>query len=231
MVIYTAHAGGEKLEKVKELGLGILASIGRGMKGYKDVYRVALDNGAFSFWSRGFPFLSSVFRKHIIDAHKAGIKVEWIVAPDMVGKGQESLELSMAWATSELKGARLALAVQDGITLQDINSYVLNHFTTIFVGGTADWKWKTAKDWVNFSHNNGKHCHIGRCGTLKYLEDAYKMGADSVDSSSFARNDSWHIIEEFMKDKTKPNKVPPPRSYADRLIPKPRIVPLPRGKK
>lgn len=198
MMIYTAHAGGEKLEMVQKLGIGILASPGRTCKGYKQAkIKTAIDNGAFSSWMRGFPFMADVFRDHLKDAFKNGINAEFIVCPDIVAGGLASLDFSMRWAIGELLGARLALAVQDGMKPDNIDSYMLRHFTYIFVGGTVEWKWKTVEQWVKFAHDNDKKIHVGRVGTLDKLLYCESLGVDSVDSSSFARNDNWDVIKAF----------------------------------
>jgi hypothetical protein len=200
MKIYTAHAGGEKLDQVVKHGLGILASPGRTCKGYKQTgIKTAIDNGAFSSWMRGFPFMADVFRDHLKDAFKNGINAEFIVCPDIVAGGIASLDFSMHWATGELFGARLALAVQDGMEPCHIDQYMLKHFTYIFVGGSVDWKWKTVEQWVEFAHSNDKKIHVGRVGTLDKLLYCESLGVDSVDSSNFARNDSWDVIKEFVR--------------------------------
>lgn len=144
--------------------------------------------------------MPQVFEDTLSECYRVGLSLDFIVTPDIVAGGEMSLGVSTEWAAGRLQGCKnLALAVQDGISPHDINSYYRLMFSTIFVGGTEDWKWKTAKRWVDFAHEFDMKCHIGRCGTLKNLEAAKRMGADSVDSTSFARNDSWHIIEEFLK--------------------------------
>ena len=158
---------------------------------------MAIDNGAFSSWMRGFPFMADIFRAHLADAFKNGINAEFIVCPDIVAGGKASLDFSMGWATGELLGARLALAVQDGIIPAHIDKCMLKHFGYIFVGGTVERKWRTVEQWVEFAHSNNKKCHVGRVGTLDKLKYCESIGVDSVDSSSFARNDSWDVIDEF----------------------------------
>lgn len=205
MQIYTAHTNGERAKRVKELGLGFMLHSCPDKMPSKDAAAVpcALDNGAFTCWLRGYPFQSDVFLMAISKAYAARIDLDFIVCPDIVTGGKRSLDFSMRWATNQLETAqRLALAVQDGMVPKDINrEYHLPRFTHIFVGGSVEWKWATAKEWVDFAHENGKKCHIGRCGTLQNLQAAKRYGADSVDSSSFARNESWGIIEEFAAPK------------------------------
>ncbi|MBV60946.1 MAG: hypothetical protein CMH65_06555 [Nevskiales bacterium] len=170
-----------------------------GWKPKKEYKRVpcALDNGAFQCWRRGFPFMADVFRETLAESYRVGLTLDFIVCPDIVSGGKDSLSYSMKWANGELETAKnLALAVQDGMTVQDVRPY-LHRFAWLFVGGTLDWKWQTAKQWIDLAHSRGLKCHIGRVGTLPHLKQAQRLGADSVDSTSFARNDSWHIIEEF----------------------------------
>jgi hypothetical protein len=203
VIIFTSNTDGKGLEKVKSLGMGIMiASSGswNGQnKGWKEV-PCALDNGAFQCWRRGFPFMADVFREAIDKSYATGLSLEFIVAPDIVAGGKASLEFSMEWAHGELKTApRLALAVQDGMTPKDIiYSDAQHRFSHIFVGGTLEWKWNTAQEWVAFAHDHGMKAHIGRCGQLHHLRRAQEIGADSVDSASIVRNQSWHIVEEFL---------------------------------
>ena len=167
-------------------------------KGYRE-FPCALDNGAFGCWRRGFPFMSDNFRKQISAAHKSGVTLDFITCPDIVAGGERSLQFSMDWATGELRSApRLALVVQDGMGEHMVSyQHPEQWFSHIFVGGTKAWKWRTAEAWVKYAHGKGMKCHIGQCGRLEYLREAKRIGADSVDSTSFAVNDSWHIVEEF----------------------------------
>lgn len=201
MFIYTGNADGESLEKVKSMGLGIMVASSatwEPRKGYAQV-PCALDNGAFQCWRRGFPFMADVFRRSLAKAYEVGLSLDFVVCPDLVARGKDSLDFSMEWATGELRSApRLALAVQDGMTPNDVMpGYHLRYFSHLFVGGTVPWKWKTAQAWIDHAHAHGKKCHIGQVGTLERLRAAERMGADSVDSTSIVRNGSWDIVETF----------------------------------
>ena len=202
MQIYTASCGGEKLKNAISRNVGILLTTGSSAGGYKKAgAKVAIDNGAFTAWQRGFPFPAVEFREHLRGCFKNGINADFIVCPDIVTAGKISLSFSMKWAAGELLGGRLALAVQDGVKPSDIDSYMLNHFTYIFVGGSQEWKWQTLEMWVEFAHKNNKKVHVGGVGTLNKLKHCESIGVDSVDSSSFARNDAWDIIDAFNGNK------------------------------
>ena len=201
MMVYTGNADGSSLDKVEELNLGIMVASSATWEPRKNYSRVpcALDNGAFQCWRRGFPFMADVFRKTLSKAYHVGLKLDFVVCPDLVAMGLKSLDFSMRWAHGELESApRLALAVQDGMTPDDVTpGYHMKPFTHIFIGGTVNWKWQTAQEWIDHAHKHGLKCHIGQCGTLDRIAAAERMGADSVDSTSIVRNQSWHIIDEW----------------------------------
>ena len=166
-------------------------------KNFKEV-PCALDNGAFNCYRKGYPFQSDLFLENIKHCYSLGIKLDFITVPDIFcGGGLKSFEFSLKWSENELFSApNLALVVQDGLEIKQIR-YDIDNFSHIFIGGSVEWKWKTAKGWVDFAHDNGMKCHIGQVGKLEYLELANELGADSVDSTSWVRNKSWHIIEQF----------------------------------
>ncbi|MEN6336610.1 MAG: hypothetical protein ABFE01_20340 [Phycisphaerales bacterium] len=139
-------------------------------------------------------FLGTLRKCYVLD-----LSLDFIVCPDIVARGCDSLRFSLRYASESLSTApRLALAVQDGMMENAVRSAVLDGtFTHLFVGGTVEWKWETAAMWVKVAHDHGMKCHIGRCGTLRALDRAAAMEADSVDSASFVRNDSWHIVRQF----------------------------------
>jgi len=143
--------------------------------------------------------MEDVFMSSISEAYSVGLKLDFIACPDIVAGGVESLEFSMEWAEGRLRTARnLALVVQDGMTTRDVSRFLpLPQFSHIFIGGTKEWKWPVAGEWCDFAHKNRKKAHIGQCGRLEYLRAAKRVGADSVDSTSFVRNQSWEIIDEF----------------------------------
>jgi len=201
MIIYTGNADGDSLDKVEEMGLGIMVASSATWEPRKGYSRVpcALDNGAFQCWRRGFPFMADVFRRTLSEAYRVGLSLDFIVCPDMVARGKTSLDFSMSWAKGELVSTpRLALAVQDGMEPQNLaDRNAPRYFSHVFIGGTVEWKWQTAQQWIDWAHAHDMKCHIGQCGTLERITAAHRMGADSVDSTSIVRNQAWHIIEAF----------------------------------
>ena len=168
MKIYTGSFGGSesKSNELKKRDIGIMLS-SEVSKKYKD-FSCALDNGAYECYRRGFPFSEYRFLSMIEKSWNAGLKLDFVVCPDIVAGGMESYDFSMLWV-DKLKPARLAFAVQDGMKFDIVDHEIAKKFTHIFIGGSVDWKWMTAKDWVNVAHKKGLKCHIGKCGTLKNL--------------------------------------------------------------
>ncbi len=213
MKIYTGNAFGKKLDEVKKHDLGIMISSSPVTKPAKEFSQVfcALDNGAFPAWKKGYPFQENVFLKTLDECYRLGIPLDFIVCPDIVGGGQRSLEFSLEWAEGRLKTApNLALVVQDDIytresictlsspiTPEMLGHYDIERFSYIFVGGTPEWKWRTLPEWVSFCNDRKRACHVGQCGTFDRLKLCKSLKVTSVDSTSFTRNESWNIIEEF----------------------------------
>lgn len=155
----------------------------------------ALDNGAFSCYRRGVPFDEGAFLDtlawHRERPHPAP---DFLVVPDIVAGGAESLAFSLAWLDRLPRGwTRLYLAVQDGMEREEVEA-VLDRFDGIFVGGTRDWKRATAADWVALAHAHGLPCHVARVYQGHDVQWALSIGADSIDSTGWARRDAFHHL-------------------------------------
>jgi hypothetical protein len=145
-------------------------------------YPWALDNGAFALWKSGKPFDGERFARVCEQARALDVPPDFVVVPDVVAGGLESLALSLRWADCiEHYGFRLALVVQDGMTPEDVAPFI-ERFAVVFVGGSLDWKLDTMKLWADFAHEHGCECHVGRLGTANRIRSAKRAGVDSVDS-------------------------------------------------
>lgn len=138
-----------------------------------------LDNAAFKAWKAGETFAEEPFRVALEAARKD--PPVFIVVPDAVAAGLDSLALSLSWVAECEAISPAYLAVQDGMDVQTVEN-VIHHFGGLFVGGTLGWKIKTGEAWVKLAHKHGKPCHIGRVGTPKRVRWARRIGADSIDS-------------------------------------------------
>jgi hypothetical protein len=145
----------------------------------------ALDNGAWSDVRTGRDFDDAAFQK-LVD--KLGWQADFIVAPDIVAGGANSLRLSLLWLPHLLVRTRMVLIpVQDGMGPQDLVNVVLPKHIGIFLGGSTEWKLAHMRQWGEFCAARGIHYHVGRVNTAKRFRLAHIAGADSVDGSSASR--------------------------------------------
>jgi len=176
-----------------------------------------LDNGAFKLWTSGQPFNEERFMRIVERVDSEGPRPEFIVAPDKVAN-PESLEYSLSWLARLQGVAPLALVVQDGMTQQQVESAMRKGFSVLFVGGSLEWKFKTAPDWVRLAKRLGVPCHIGRIGTRGRARWAREIGADSVDSCTplFSEGNLNRWLEG-MNDEYQANMFGPPTPKANQL--------------
>jgi hypothetical protein len=146
-----------------------------------------LDNGAFADWQAGRPFSDEAWLSALRRAAEAPSPPAFGVCPDRVATGFESLAFSCLWLERCASALPVPwfLAVQDGMEADPVTvrAAVLGYgFGGLFVGGSADWKWRTGGAWVRLAHDLGVRCHVGRVGTADQVAWARRVGADSIDS-------------------------------------------------
>jgi len=159
----------------------------------------ALDNGAFGSYLRGLPFMPNIYERTLEQVYISGIRLEFLVCPDIVNGGKRSLDFSLKWATGRLLGTpNLALALQDGMTETNVGRALDQaQFTWLFIGGGVPREENVIRKWVDFARKEQMKVHIGKVGTIEELRLATRCKVDSVDSSSFMRNQAWNILERF----------------------------------
>lgn len=185
MKIYITNTGNLKhIEYIIKNDLGIVYLANSWMYPKPGVDWI-LDNGAYHYWLHKLKFDYEKFEDAVIKTSSVH-QPDFIVCPDIVAGGNDSLLFSLDYVTKIPAGYNIYLPVQDGMKYSDVEN-VCDVFDGFFVGGTLQWKIKTAKMWVNFAHENNLKCHIGRIGTYKRLCWANYINADSVDSSTFVQ--------------------------------------------
>lgn len=144
-----------------------------------------LDNAAFSAWRAGRPFDVAGFESCLARVRDDSASPDFLVVPDIVAGGLESLAFSLRWLESlrsSFPALACYLAVQDGMHEYDLPIASTMLFDGLFVGGTLPWKLRTGASWVRAAHRRGLPCHVGRVGTAKRVAWAKRIGADSIDS-------------------------------------------------
>ena len=142
----------------------------------------ALDNGAWGCHQQSRPFDVDAFMWAF---DRIGSGADWVVAPDIVGGGAESLSLTRAWLP-KLSHRRVLIAVQDGMQPTHIRS-LINNGRGIFLGGSTEWKLRTMPMWGEFARSVGCYFHVARVNTMKRLRACQFVGASSIDGSSATR--------------------------------------------
>lgn len=147
---------------------------------------IAIDNGAWSAFIKGIEWSGKYRTKWIELVELLGARAQWVVAPDIVGGGIDSLETSVGWLPWILERAPIALiAVQDGMHDYDVAPIIAecDGRVGIFLGGTTEWKWSTAAEWGELAARWGVPYHIARVNSQRALRIAGTVGATSIDGT------------------------------------------------
>ncbi|MFA5137523.1 MAG: hypothetical protein WC489_09120 [Patescibacteria group bacterium] len=158
--------------------------------------RFALDNGAFSAYVNRAIWDEARFYRLVRQIVDLGIAPTFVVLPDIVAGGLQSLVRSMEHVGKLPDDWRKYLPVQDGMSVYDLIPAVITRIDGVFVGGSTVWKWRTAKDWCEFAHLVGLDCHIGRVNSERQILAARHAGADSVDGSTASRH---HSVDRLLR--------------------------------
>jgi hypothetical protein len=160
-----------------------------------------VDNGAYEAWNKGVFWDDEKFLKYCERLNKEGHIPYFVVLPDVVAGGVNSLEQSAKYFHTIPQKWQKYLAVQDGMTHQDVIGFLCYHDCAgVFVGGTKEWKYRTLSGWVKFAHERGLLCHVGRVGTKRAYDVCEQAGVDSVDGSTPVRHQKLHIITEWRRE-------------------------------
>jgi hypothetical protein len=164
----------------------------------------AFDNAIFALFQNGQSFNELAYLEKLDELIKKKLYPQFIVVPDIIGGGLESLTYSINFMKKlEHIPFPKYLVVQDGMTTKDVEPFLDRssnkqgvEFDAIFVGGKptfkgfgkkqskeVEWKLKTMEAWTKLAHKHGKKCHVGRVSSIRRLNFARSIGADSCDTS------------------------------------------------
>lgn len=193
MIAYASRTGTRRnLAALREAGFRIMVSARGPLR--PEGFPYALDNGAwtafreFSEGKRATP--APCLRRFVAAVDKLGAAADFIIVPDIVADGARSWAMSRAWLRRlrrrrDIRAAALLIAVQDGMTPDDVRRFIGGRIG-IFVGGSTDWKLATMAQWGALAAEVGVICHVGRVNTINRVIRCDRSGATSFDGS-FAR--------------------------------------------
>jgi hypothetical protein len=210
VIPYVSRMGkGRNQTAVRDAGWGLLVC--RAWEWRTEEFEIwAGDCGAWYDFQMGLPFNEEQFEAFLIWIETQRVKPQWVLLPDIVAKGAESLALSIRWMNRVLSlGVPMVLiAVQDGMTPADLAPLV-GPRVGIFMGGSTEWKLGQAVFWgtwcASFPFRHalagpedppGVYYHVARVNTLQRFILAHDAGAHSVDGSSAAKyGDTLELLE------------------------------------
>ncbi len=183
MIAYASRTGTKRtLAMLRQARWRLLVSAAAGLRTENMPY--ALDNGAWTAYCQGRSFDAPAFLRAL---RKLGAGADWCIVPDIVAGGQASLDLSLRWMPTVLNECpRALLAVQDGLTVDDVAPF-LGERVGIFVGGSTAWKLATMPLWGAFGQHAGLWVHVGRVNTVRRIHQCGLAGVTSFDGSSVSR--------------------------------------------
>lgn len=153
----------------------------------------ALDNGAFSCWDQEnntFDFeawaqTQARWSQLLFWATSVPQRPMWAIVPDVPGNAEATMRQWKLYAPLvKESGIPLAIAVQDGMTIDDVLC-LYPHADVVCVGGTTEWKWATAEQWCK----DFARVHVLRCNSADKLYELEEWGCESTDGSGWAKGD------------------------------------------
>jgi hypothetical protein len=144
----------------------------------------AIDNGAWTAFTQKRPWDRAKFEGVVA---LLGAGADWIVLPDIVEGGMESLNRSLDWIP-RLDHLRvpLLIPVQDGMTYEDLAPHV-GPLVGLFVGGSTEWKEASMAEWGRLKLDTGCYLHVGRVNSARRIRLCHLAGVDSFDGTSVTR--------------------------------------------
>jgi hypothetical protein len=177
----------------------------RGQRGPWPEVPYALDNGAWPAFLNKEPWSEQAWRALLRWAALSGQRPLWALVPDVVADRAATLE---RWSryVDEVRafGFRPALALQDGMTFDDVP----DDKCMLFIGGSDDWKDASIAPWC--ARFPGR-IHVARVNTPRRLIAGWRAGAVSVDGTRWftkakGRNtESQHSqLRKFLRETSRP---------------------------
>jgi hypothetical protein len=155
----------------------------------------ALDNGAFSAFTRKVAFDDNAFLAHCDWARGAGPQPLWVVVPDVVTDAPATLARWREWAPVLRRfGWPLAFAAQDGHEPGDVPLDA----DVVFIGGSTEWKLHAIQPFCA-AH---RRVHVGRVNTYGRLRICADAGAESCDGTGWFRGDRQQLagLIQFLQE-------------------------------
>jgi len=163
-----------------------------------------LDNGVYSAWANDREWDAADWLATLRDCRtKMPRPPDFVVLPDAYGDPERTIERSRQHAGAVPDDWPRALAVQDGMGIDEAVGVARDlGCQYLFVGGTPGWKRRHGHDIVAAGHDAGLKVHIARPSLPGGIMWARNGGADSVDTTTIVRGPAWHHLQRFVEQQT-----------------------------
>jgi hypothetical protein len=142
----------------------------------------AIDNGAWGMRNLPLPHDFSSFADLV---NRYGCAADFVVLPDLVGGGMDSLSLSISWIPKLRALKNLLLPLQDGMTPEEVGKILREHRNVgLFLGGTTEFKLREIYAWGCVAGTWRRWYHVGRVNTARRIRLCAEAGATSFDGTS-----------------------------------------------
>ena len=154
-----------------------------------------IDNGVFS---GEFDYSEWVDLLDSVDT-KMDHPPDFVVLPDSFNDAEGTIELHRTYVQTVVdRGFRPAPVIQPGMPIATQVAIADGLGAGIvFVGGECRWQRAHGAEIVDEAHAHGIRVHIGNPGSADGLVWAYRVGFDSVDTSSILQNQYFHWLTEL----------------------------------
>ena len=142
----------------------------------------AIDNGAWKAYQQQTAFDDEAFSSLV---ERFGCGADFVVIPDIVAGGKESLDYSISWLPKLRAVKHLLLPIQDGMRAHDVGMVLRQNVKVgLFLGGSTEFKLREMYAWGMVAHAWRRHYHVGRVNSQRRIRLAAEAGADSFDGTS-----------------------------------------------
>lgn len=186
MIAYASNTSTRRnVEALRAAGWRVMISPTCHAKIPPESMRFAIDNGAWTAHKENQPFDGAAFCNLV---ERYGAAADFIVIPDIVAGGKDSLDFSVSWLPKLRNLKQLLLPIQDGMTAHDVGMVLRQNVRVgLFLGGTTAFKLREMYAWGMVAHAWRRWFHVGRVNTRRRIRLCAEAGADSFDGSSASR--------------------------------------------
>lgn len=200
MIIYHGNPNPRDIKKARELAPSFEHRAEYDIESFRlnSGVRYILDNGAYKCYTDNRPWDATLFIRRLNQIPEKEHEPDFVILPDVVTDPQGTYRRAREWA--DWIDYSTLYPCQDGISPERACN-IADELDAdgLFIGGTIAWKRENAAEFVEAGKNVGLHVHIGRPTDFKWAEGT---GCDSIDSTTFVRNQSWHRLKALEEQGT-----------------------------